>query len=131
MAGRRTGPVGRSDTTAIGDLGQQPDGGYDDLHADGVHLNQGARSTLAVISTSPASTALIDCAAVTSRGPDSSPISPGSRTCDTGNYDAVVGTEVDLLKTPGGLRRRGHGAVAVGAAGIAYRLAERCRFSGR
>ena len=41
-------------------------GGYDGLHADGVNLNQGAESTLAVISTLAARPALIDCAAMTS-----------------------------------------------------------------
>jgi hypothetical protein len=41
-------------------------GGYDGLHADGVNTNQGAESTLAVISTLQHARAVIDCAAMTS-----------------------------------------------------------------
>ena len=41
-------------------------GGFDGLHADGVNRNQGAESTLAVISTLQHARRLVDCAAMTS-----------------------------------------------------------------
>jgi hypothetical protein len=43
-----------------------PEHGYDGLHADGVTTNQGAESTLAVISTLQHAPAVIDCAAMAS-----------------------------------------------------------------